>query len=80
VLVEAMAYGLPVITTNWRMIPEVLPTTYPGLVAPRAPEQIAARLREALSWDFFERLRKHYVSNFTSEEFWRKMKAALLSV
>jgi glycosyltransferase involved in cell wall biosynthesis len=80
VLIEAMAYGLPVITTNWRMIPEVLPHHYPGLVAPRAAEQIAARLRDALTWNSFEKLRKHYLANFTAEEFWSKMKAALLLV
>ena len=80
VLVEAMAHGLPVITTNWRMIPEVLPQGYPGLVAPRAPDQIAVRLGEAVAWEFFADLRKHYLANFTAEEFWRKMKAALLSV
>ena len=80
VLIEAMAYGLPVITTNWRMIPEVLPAGYPGLVEPKAPKQIALRLTEAVTWDFFEKLREHYLANFTAGEFWRKMKAALLSV
>jgi len=80
VLTEAMAHGLPVITTNWRMIPEVLPANYPGLVEPEAPKQIALRLSEAVTWDFFEQLREHYLANFTVEEFWRKMKAALLSV
>jgi glycosyltransferase involved in cell wall biosynthesis len=80
VLLEAMAHGLPVIATTFRMIPELLPAGYPGLIAPRAPEQIAARLREALVWDFFETLRKHYLTHFSADEFLRKMKAALLSV
>jgi len=80
VLIEAMAHGLPVVTTNWRMIPEVLPADYPGLVEPKAPKQIALRLTEAVTWDCFEKLRGHYLANFTVEGFWRKMKAALLSV
>jgi glycosyltransferase involved in cell wall biosynthesis len=80
VAVEAMAHGLPVIATNWRMIPEVLPKDYPGLVDPKSPEQIAAKLVHALKWDFFASLRHHYLGNFTADEFWRKMKAALLSV
>jgi hypothetical protein len=75
-----MAHGLPFITTNWRMIPEVLPDGYPGVVEPRAPQQISACLAEALGWDFFEPLRKHYLAHFTAAEFSRKMKAALLSV
>jgi glycosyltransferase involved in cell wall biosynthesis len=78
VAVEAMAYGLPVITTRWRMIPEVLPPGYAGLVDPRSPEQIAAKLVDALKWDFFAQLREHYLRHFTVEAFWRKMKAALL--
>jgi glycosyltransferase involved in cell wall biosynthesis len=80
VAVEAMAYGLPVITTRWRMIPEVLPADYPGLVDPRSPEQIAAKLVDALKWDCFASLREHYLRHFTAEEFWRKMKAALMSL
>lgn len=80
VLVESMAFGLPVITTNWRMIPEVLPDGYPGVVDPQEPQQTAARITEALTWDFFESLRKHYLAHFTAGEFSRKIKAALLSV
>lgn len=80
VAVEAMAHGLPVIATNWRMIPDVLPKGYPGLVEAKSPEQIAAKLVHALKWDFFASLRQHYLGNFTADEFWRKIKAALLSV
>jgi glycosyltransferase involved in cell wall biosynthesis len=79
VAVEAMAYGLPVITTRWRMIPEVLPPDYPGLVEARSPEQIAAKLVDAVKWDFFAQLREHYLRHFAVETFWQKMKAALRS-
>ncbi|MCI0746087.1 MAG: glycosyltransferase [Verrucomicrobia subdivision 3 bacterium] len=80
VVVEAMAYGMPVITTNWRMIPELLPDGYAGLVAPKSPEQIAAKLVDAVRWNTFHDLRDHYLRHFTVEEFWRKMKAVLSSV
>ena len=80
VLVEAMAHGLPVITTRWRMIPELLPAGYPFVVQPQAPAEIAAallRLRaEGTQWN----LRQHYLDNFTERHFVEKMKAALLSV
>ena len=43
---EAMAYGLSIITTCWRNIPDVMPANYSGLVEPRSPKQIAAMLYE----------------------------------
>ena len=43
-LIEAMAFGLPIVTTRWRSLPEMLPLNYPGLVDSQSPEQIAAAL------------------------------------
>ena len=43
-LIEAMAFGLPILTTRWRSLPELFPANYPGLVNVRSPEQIADRL------------------------------------
>lgn len=80
VLVEAMAHGLPVITTSWRMIPELLPKEYPFVVSPRAPEEIANALMrlsaQPTQWD----LRHHYLENFTDRHYLDKMEAALLSI
>ncbi|MGH7978303.1 MAG: glycosyltransferase family 4 protein, partial [Limisphaerales bacterium] len=41
---EALAFGLPVITTRWRAVPDMLPADYPGLVDIKSPEQIAEKL------------------------------------
>jgi glycosyltransferase involved in cell wall biosynthesis len=43
-LIEAMAFGLPILTTRWRSIPELFPPDYPGLVDLRNPEHVAAKL------------------------------------
>ena len=40
-LIEAMAFGLPILTTRWRSLPELFPAAYPGLVDVRSPEQVA---------------------------------------
>jgi len=80
VLVESMAFGLPVITTDWRMMSELLPAGYPGVVQVQSPEQIAAKLVDAIHWKPFTTLREHYLRHFTTGEFWPKMKSALLSV
>ena len=40
-LIEAMAFGLPILTTRWRSLPELFPPGYAGLVKVRSPEQVA---------------------------------------
>lgn len=44
-LIEAIAFGLPVVTTRWRAIPEIMPPDYSAFVPDRAPQAIAAVLR-----------------------------------
>lgn len=68
VVAEAMAYGLPVVTTRWRAIPEVLPPDYAGLVEPNQPEQIAARLVDFITHSNPRALREHFVAHFTIEQ------------
>jgi len=67
VLVEAMAYGLPVITTRWRHIPDLFPQNYPGLVDPRSPEQIAAVFRRWLQGEEGPALRPWYEEHYVAE-------------
>jgi glycosyltransferase involved in cell wall biosynthesis len=68
VVAEAMAYGLPVITTRWRAIPEVLPPAYPGLVDPNRPEQIATRLIDFITRSDAQAVRAHFVAHYTIEQ------------
>jgi glycosyltransferase involved in cell wall biosynthesis len=68
VVAEAMAYGLPVVTTRWRAIPEVLPPDYAGLVEPNQPEQIAERLVDFITHSDPRALRRHFVAHFTIEQ------------
>jgi glycosyltransferase involved in cell wall biosynthesis len=80
VIVEAMAFGLPVITTRWRSIPEIFPTDYPGLVDPKSPAQIADALRHLIAMDMAESLREIFVRRFTFERHIAGMAAAIRSV
>lgn len=50
-LLEALAHGLPVVSTRWRGIPELFPSAYPGLVEPRQPGQVAMGLKAVLTED-----------------------------
>jgi glycosyltransferase involved in cell wall biosynthesis len=79
-LIEAMAYGLPIVTTRWRSIPEMLPENYPGLVDPKSPEQIALALRRVAAEDFTVTLREMFLRRFTLEQHLTGMATAIRSV
>ena len=64
-LIEAMAFGLPILTTKWRSIPELFPANYTGLVDIRAPEQIARGLLSLLTSENSEGFRDIFLRNFT---------------
>jgi glycosyltransferase involved in cell wall biosynthesis len=79
-LIEAMAYGLPIVTTRWRSIPEMLPENYPGLVDPKSPEQIADALRLLVDTDFTGTLRDLFLRRFTLEQHLAGMAGAIKQV
>ena len=66
-LIEAMAFGLPIVTTRWRSLPEMLPPDYPGLVDPQSPEQTAAGLIRLMNERFGETMRENFLDRFTLE-------------
>lgn len=66
-LIEAMAYGLPILTTHWRSIPELFPAGYPGLVPIRSPEQIADALLALMTGESGEGFRDIFLRRFTME-------------
>jgi glycosyltransferase involved in cell wall biosynthesis len=74
-LIEAMAFGLPVLTTRWRSLPELFPAGYAGLVDIRSPEQIAAALLELLTADG-ESLRGRFLQGFTLDNYLSGLAAA----
>jgi len=66
-LIEAMAFGLPILTTRWRSIPELFPPDYPGLVDIKSPEQVAKGLLSLLDTDIGESFRGVFQQQFTIE-------------
>ena len=79
-LIEALAFGLPIITTRWRSIPEMLPENYPGLVDPKSPGQIADALRLLAVSDLSEDFRGIFLRRFTLEQHLVNMAGAIRSV
>ena len=77
VLVEAMAFGLPIVTTRWRNIPELLPNGYPGLVDPKNPEQISEVLQRFLMESPGFALRELFLARFVEKASITKIRDAL---
>ena len=79
-LIEAMAYGLPVITTRWRSLPEMLPANYSGLVDSHSPQQIADALEQLMLSEAGDELRKVFVRDFALDSHLAGLAAAFHSI
>ncbi|NOS70792.1 MAG: glycosyltransferase [Verrucomicrobia bacterium] len=79
-LIEAMAFGLPIVTTCWRSLPEMLPADYAGLVPIRSPEKIAAAMLEIMTHGNGETFRQMFLGRYTLEAHLAKLAEAITSV
>lgn len=79
-LIEAMAFGLPVVTTRWRAIPDMFAENYPGFVDCKSPGQIGAKLRQLCVSDLGGQLREAFLRRFTVEQHLDAMAQAIRSV
>jgi len=79
-LIEAMAFGLPIVTTRWRSLPEMLPPDYPGLVSGQEADEIAATILKVLAEKSGEQVRQHFTERFTIGQHLTELAAALHSV
>ena len=69
VVAEAMAWGLSVVTTRWRTVPELLPAGYAGLVDVQSPEQLSGALIEMAGSGYDARLRSRFLERYTERRF-----------
>ena len=79
-LIEAMAFGLPIVTTRWRSLPEMLPPNYPGLVDDQDPDKIAAAILGILEDKSGEIVHRHFTDTFSLDHHLSDLAAALRSV
>jgi glycosyltransferase involved in cell wall biosynthesis len=81
VLIEALAFNLPIVTTRWRAIPGMLPPKDVWFVDPERPSTIADALQQARqNPPTSGSLRNHFLDTFTLDRHLAAMKNALLSV
>jgi len=79
-LIEAMAFGLPIVTTRWRSLPEMLPPDYPGLVSGQDAGELAAVILKMLAARSGETVRENFALRFTLEHHLADLAAAIRSV
>jgi glycosyltransferase involved in cell wall biosynthesis len=80
VIIEAMAFGLPILTTRWRSIPELFPADYPGLVQIQSPQSIVEGLLRLITAPLVQQLRKRFVLNFNLSRHLTNLAHALHSI
>lgn len=73
VVVEALAWGLPIVSTRWRDIPAMLSPQCSGLAEPRDCDSLASQLLELLKRDVFLEAREHYLNHYQVESFQANM-------
>jgi glycosyltransferase involved in cell wall biosynthesis len=79
-LIEAMAFGLPIVTTRWRSLPEMLPPDYPGLVHGQDPDEIASALLKMAADEGGERLREIFLARYSAQQYLSGMADAIRSI
>jgi len=79
-IVEAMAFGLAIVATNWRGISELLPENYLFLISDHNPSVIAQALIESMQADVAAELRLHYRTSLTAEVYVKNMSGAFQSL
>lgn len=79
-IIEALAYGLPILTTRWRSLPELLPPGYRFLVDARSPGQIGDALLAALFETGDESFREMFLRHFTMDQYLAALAAAFHSI
>jgi len=68
VLLEAMSAGLPIITTSWRGVAEVLPRGYPAAAPPKSAADCADRMLRIVEHCRGADLRRQFTQNFTLQQ------------
>ena len=66
-LLESLAFGLPVLTTRWRSIPDALPSDYSWMADSQNALNMTQLAKEALFSDAFPALREWFLLHFTLE-------------
>jgi len=79
-IIEAMAFGLPILTTRWHSLPEMFPADYRWLVDTCSPDQITDTLLAGLTAETAEQFREIFLARFTLEQHLTSLAEAFHSI
>ena len=79
VIIDAMAYGLPVVSTDWRGVPELLPSKGLTTCSIKRPDEVAQRILEAVGFSDFNVYRQAFLGRFEGSRFVVLMAKAFIS-
>ncbi|MEY4385949.1 MAG: hypothetical protein RLY20_1232 [Verrucomicrobiota bacterium] len=80
VVVEAKSFGVPVVTTRWRSVPELFLPDYDALVEPRSPQQVAEALLRVMLTRSGTNARQRFVENYRLDKHLANLAAAIHAV
>ena len=79
-IVEALAFGLPVLLTRWHGLPSMIPAGLAHLAPPHDAGALAGLLPQLFDEARFTEYRRCYLENYTMAQHCRRMREALLSL
>jgi len=78
-IVEALAFGLPVLLSRWHGLPAMVPAELAYLTAPRDAAALAEVLPQLFQENRFDAYRRCYLERYTMAQHCRRMREVLLS-
>ena len=68
-IIEALAFGMPIVTTRWRGVPEMAPANVMFLAEPKTATGVADALLKAARFSEFAAARRHFLATYHVDHF-----------
>ena len=79
-IIEALAFGMPIVTTRWRGVPEMAPDDVMFLAEAKTPTDVAGALLKAARFKDFAAARRHFLETYHIDRFADRLARSLLDL